>query len=149
MALYLQVRANSPIRFAEWSGEWSDDIYYDITTCVLCVLCHASSLLEDKFIITRALVEIRKNIAHLRPIFPYSTHACEITYLYNHTPRGISKSSVFSPCKVFPRLRSNFTEPVAHPSIHTRCLSSCCQLSLVISRIDYANSMLYQRAKLA
>ena len=28
--------------------------------CVLCVLCHVPSLLEDKNVITRALVEIRK-----------------------------------------------------------------------------------------
>ena len=28
--------------------------------CVLCVLCHAPSLLEDKYVITCALVEIRK-----------------------------------------------------------------------------------------
>ena len=28
--------------------------------CVLCVLCHAPSLLEDKYVITRTLAEIRK-----------------------------------------------------------------------------------------
>ena len=55
--------------------------------------------LEDKFVITLALVEYGKNIAHLRPIsnfgyvgygmqiryiFLYSTRACVITYtIYN------------------------------------------------------------------
>ena len=67
-----------------------------ISPTASCVLCHASSLLEVKYVITRALVEIRKNIVVCVPystwpdfvgygtqklyIFPYSTPACVITH---------------------------------------------------------------------
>ena len=58
---YLQVRANPPIRLAEWSGD--KNLYYtaNITTMrIVCSISHAPSLLEDKYVITRALVEIQK-----------------------------------------------------------------------------------------
>ena len=59
----LQVRANPLIRFAEWNGDINLYCTAYITTCVLCVLFYASSLLEDECVITCALVEIQKNIA--------------------------------------------------------------------------------------
>ena len=95
--LYLQVLANPPIRFAEMSGDKNLYCTANITTCVLCVLCHAPSLLEDKYVITRTLVVIWKIKcvclpyptrpfalvgygAQKRYIFTYSTCACGITY---------------------------------------------------------------------
>ena len=57
---YFQVRANPPIRFAEWSGDKNLYCTANITTYALCVLCRAPSLLEDKYVITRALMKIRK-----------------------------------------------------------------------------------------
>ena len=56
---YLQVHANPQIRFAEWSGDKNLYCMANTTTCGLCVLSHAPSLLEDKYIFTRALVEIQ------------------------------------------------------------------------------------------
>ena len=58
---YLQVRANPPIRFAEWSG--NTNLYctaHIITYMYTCVfLCHPQNMLEDKYVITGALVEIK------------------------------------------------------------------------------------------
>ena len=57
---YLQVRANPPIRIADWSGDKNLYCTANITTCFLCVLCHTPSLLQDKYVITPALMEVRK-----------------------------------------------------------------------------------------
>ena len=43
---YLQVRANPPIRIADWSGDKNLYCTANITTCFLCVLCHTPSLLQ-------------------------------------------------------------------------------------------------------
>ena len=56
---FLQVRANPPIRLAECNGDIKLYCTANITTWVLCVLCHVSSLFEDKYFVTRALVEIQ------------------------------------------------------------------------------------------
>ena len=41
IVIYIQVRANPPIRFAEWSGVKNLYCTANVTTCVLCILCHA------------------------------------------------------------------------------------------------------------
>ena len=53
---YLQVRANHPVRLAEWSGD--KNLYCTAHITTMRIVC--SSLLEDKYVITCALVEIQK-----------------------------------------------------------------------------------------
>ena len=53
------------------SGYSGDTVYAraHIITCVLCVLCHKPSVLEDKCVITHALSwKYEQNLARLRPI---------------------------------------------------------------------------------
>ena len=99
-----------------------------ITTCVLCVLCHASSLLEDKYVITSARGNTGKKNAHLRPIsnmaegrvrywtqkryiFPYSTRACVVTCssdIHQSPLFSYSAESWFFPSSViFPILQNS------------------------------------------
>ena len=91
--IYLQVRANPPIRIAEWSGDKNLPRLISLpASCVFYVtrqVCLKINMLSH--------VEIQKNIARLGPIsnsafslvgyrthkryiFPYSTRTCVITY---------------------------------------------------------------------
>ena len=59
MEIYLQVRANPPIRFAEWSGDKNLYCMANITTCIFGLVGYG---MKKRF------------------IFPYSTRACVITF---------------------------------------------------------------------